>query len=296
MKPNTAVLWNDVPLPDLPQSRRLALLLTDLWQDPSVVALWLGGSLARGDGDAYSDIDLRIAVRSEDFDGDAPPQSARRVTEDAVLSLPRPWDADISQFQLLLPDGELYDLIVQTATRKPAPEARLVLACRDATLAGLLGEEAQDPATVFPPADPEKVRQMLTIFWLGQQKHQKVLLRGLDLIAWKGEHMLRQTLVILWFIEATGMDCGDPNRLTIHTMTPVAHAIEAARGAGAMELLAPPLRTRAEILRETARLRDEVGRVGRALAVGMGFEYPAAVEAVALAGWAKFPAEEERDS
>ncbi|MCK9494450.1 MAG: aminoglycoside 6-adenylyltransferase [Dehalococcoidia bacterium] len=35
--------------------------------DPRVLAIWLEGSLARSDGDAYSDVDLHLAVADEDF-------------------------------------------------------------------------------------------------------------------------------------------------------------------------------------------------------------------------------------
>jgi predicted nucleotidyltransferase len=51
-------------LPDLPQIPFLKEVVTNLWQQPEVVAVWLGGSLARGEGDPYSDIDLRVAVET----------------------------------------------------------------------------------------------------------------------------------------------------------------------------------------------------------------------------------------
>jgi predicted nucleotidyltransferase len=45
----------------------LERLTTWLEADPRIQALWLGGSLGRYAGDAYSDIDLYVAVAEADF-------------------------------------------------------------------------------------------------------------------------------------------------------------------------------------------------------------------------------------
>ncbi|MHB1684632.1 MAG: aminoglycoside 6-adenylyltransferase [Bacilli bacterium] len=51
----------------LPESRKglLAAAVSDLTHDPDILAVYLGGSLAAGDSDLYSDIDLRIVVNPE---------------------------------------------------------------------------------------------------------------------------------------------------------------------------------------------------------------------------------------
>ena len=48
---------------ELPQKKFLIHAVERLWEDPSIVAVWLGGSLARGQGDRNSDVDLRVALR-----------------------------------------------------------------------------------------------------------------------------------------------------------------------------------------------------------------------------------------
>ena len=55
-------------LPTMAQERTISWLAPALWVDERVVALWLGGSLARGEGDDYSDIDLRVAVDPADLE------------------------------------------------------------------------------------------------------------------------------------------------------------------------------------------------------------------------------------
>src|SRR5262245_25386247 len=52
-------------LPALPQVPALRGVAERLWDEPDVLALWLGGSFARGDADGFSDVDLRVAVRPE---------------------------------------------------------------------------------------------------------------------------------------------------------------------------------------------------------------------------------------
>ena len=54
-------------LPPLPQSQAIRDLAPRLWKNEQVAAVWLGGSLAAGTGDIYSDIDLRVAVPAEDL-------------------------------------------------------------------------------------------------------------------------------------------------------------------------------------------------------------------------------------
>ena len=54
-------------LPPLAQSQAIRMLAPRLWENKQVVAIWLGGSLAAGTGDPYSDIDLRVAVSPDDL-------------------------------------------------------------------------------------------------------------------------------------------------------------------------------------------------------------------------------------
>ena len=52
-------------LPLLPQMETLRNIAPIIWENDEVVALWIIGSLARGKGDVYSDVDLGVAVKPE---------------------------------------------------------------------------------------------------------------------------------------------------------------------------------------------------------------------------------------
>ena len=269
-------------LPDLPQRLLLIELARDLWDDPAVAALWLGGSLARGAGDAHSDVDLRVALATPAVSETLPASAHRlmarmtycsiyRIAEDAVLH------------HMLLDDGQVYDFWVQTAAREPSHEARLVLGCRDEALASKLAG-GEDPSVKFKPADPDEIRQVIGGFWMNLRKHRKVLARGLTLIAWEGEHRIRQDLLRLWHVEATGLDCGPIQAMTIHSLTPMVRAVESIHDGEALKALGRSSETEADFGEATMRLRVEGARVGRLLAERLGFDYPAAAEEAAMTG------------
>ncbi|WP_241993864.1 nucleotidyltransferase domain-containing protein [Mesobacillus foraminis] len=51
------------------RDRLLEKALQDLTADPDVLAIYLAGSLARGNADVYSDIDLHTVVNPEKIEG-----------------------------------------------------------------------------------------------------------------------------------------------------------------------------------------------------------------------------------
>lgn len=274
-------------LPDLPQRRFLEELAADLWADPNVVALWLGGSLARGVGDAWSDVDLRIALRPDTFDPATLPKSAARIVQNEAARQVISFGTDAVLHHTLLTDGQIYDLFLQTTEREPGTEARLVLACRDAIFGAKLADGV-DPPVHFTPADPEMIYRLLVSFWMGQVKHIRILSRGLVMGAWFGENLMRQDMVRLWFIRATGKDGGPINRMTIHLLTPVMTAVRAYYGEEALNLIGQPTRTSEELTASTKRLQDEVAQIGRELAAQGGFDYPEKAEETARRAWERF--------
>jgi predicted nucleotidyltransferase len=275
-------------LPDLPQKHFLLHLLADLWQDPAVVCLWLTGSLARGTADIYSDVDLGVAVQPAASHPDRLPASAQLLKDNTVAHKMTNVGEHATLHYLLLAHSELYDLMVQTTEHTIRKQPRLVLACWDEAFgAQLSGDE--ELSIQNQAADPEVIRESIIAFWMAQFRQQKVLYRDLGLVAWMEEQLMRQELIRLWYALATGCDCGSLRQMTIHTLSPVAHAVRDAQGDNALALIGQSLRTRREILDATVQIRDEVARIGRQLAERLGFDYPSDVEMVVLRGWQQFP-------
>lgn len=133
-------------LADLSWAERAAWPAARLWEDGRVVALWLGGSLARGAGDQYSDIDLRVAVRPDDLDA----WRALDLNEPllrAVVGEHQMWlGGDALLRHVALVNGDILDLLVQSSARAPNVEPLLVLGCRDAEFARRLAASDRAPA------------------------------------------------------------------------------------------------------------------------------------------------------
>lgn len=269
-------------LPDLPQKRFLIEVVEGLWQDPSIVAVWLGGSLARGQGDPNSDVDLRLALRPETYT--RMPAAASPIFEMAVVHQRLEFAEDSTLHHMLLRNGQIYDLLVQSTARRPTNERRLVLACRDAAFGDALSHGV-DPQTTFQPAVAPAVRQIIEGYWLGLLKHKKVVERDLGIVAWEGEHRLRCSLLQLYHILATGEDCGDPLRMTIHSMSPAVRNVQAGIGPTALAMLGKPTRTVEELVESAMQIAREVARVGRLLSTRLGFDYPAEAERFVADAW-----------
>ena len=176
-------------LPDLPLCDTIRAVAAKLWLDASVVALWVGGSLASGAGDLLSDADFRVAVAPEDFAAwrSSPLESIFApllVVGRSVM----PFGDDAILHHLILSNGEIFDFFVQSTARQPTPEPLLVLGSRSAEFERVLAEQNSVPPLEMQAVSAETVRQLLVTFWMNSHKHRKVLYRGLDLMATIGVH------------------------------------------------------------------------------------------------------------
>ncbi len=270
-------------LPDLPQTPFLKEVVGKLWQRSEIVAVWLGGSLASGKGDLYSDIDLRVAVAPEDF------AAWEKFDLTDIFGTPLahhvlPFGEEAVLHHLLVPSGDIYDLYVQS-TPALTSEVRLVLGCRDERWAELLTTPPAEQVLNFPRASADAVEKLIGFFWLNTHKARKVLYRGLDTLAWEGLNRFRPVLMRLLYIRETGRDCGDISRLTIHSMTPISRTLDET---DLLETIGLPTRNRDEMFQATDRLNASVAKVGRDLAERYGFAYPEALEELVLKSWADF--------
>jgi hypothetical protein len=276
-------------LPDLPQRTTIETISTRIWHQYDVIALWLGGSLARGAGDLFSDVDFRIAVvpaqlplwkapRFEEIFAHAP------VVGQQFLA----FGNEAFLHHLTLANGEILDFFVQSSTKEPTPEPRLVLGCRDEQFAATLAAGQQIAASTPRAVQANEVQQLLVTFWINTHKHRKVLNRDLDLLVTFGLNIEKSLLLRLWYIETTGSDWGDMGRQTIHTLTSVIRTLQEAVGDETLEVIGTPMRNRQEVCQAIERDREVVARVGRRLAHKYAFTYPTELEAVVLQGWQEF--------
>lgn len=273
-------------LPSLPQAVSLKQVSSVLWSDEDVIAVWLGGSFARGEADEYSDIDLRVAVR---------PEAEERWRQPNLELLFGGRVGGCTSFLLngellyhiALTNGDIYDLWTQTTEEAPPEDAALILGCRDEAFAEKLTAATLPPRPEPVPADPAAVHQMVISFWINSLKHRKVIHRGLNLVAQTGVGMERALLQRLWFIAATGRDGVSP-RPTIHTLTELDHVVTEVQGAYGLSVTGGPLTSRREIIQAIELNRDAVAALGRRLAAHFGFDYPGELEQTVRRTWQQY--------
>lgn len=275
-------------LPTLPQLKALRDVAPKLWERPEVVALWIGGSIARGNADLYSDVDLRIAVVPEALQVWRHVDLNALFAQSCVAHVLLEFGEGAFLHHLVLETGDIYDVWVQSATEAVHDEFILTLACRDENFAEKLHQPKWEPVSSSQHANGETVRVLLEHFWLNTHKHRKVLYRGLHLLALNGLHNDRQLLLRLWYIQATGNDCGEMRTQTIHGLTHLMQTVEQARGTEALQVLGASLTSHDDICRAVEQLREQVTQTGQILAETFKFDYPDAMERTARRGWQEF--------
>jgi hypothetical protein len=284
-------------LPDLPQRETLLEVAAHLWAAEEVVALWVGGSLASGAGDRLSDVDFRAAVEPERFAAWKAPRFEQIFTRsDVVGQTSFSFGDDACLHHLVLSNGEIFDFFVQSTIRRPTQEPLIVLGCRSDEFAQMLAEQNSVPPLKRQAVKREVVRDLLVSFWINSHKHRKVLYRGLDLLATLGLRIEQSLLLRLWYIEASGQDCGDVRDGTIHSLTEIVLTLDHALGPQALALVGTPMGNRQEIYQAIEHNRQSVSHLGRRLAQSYDFDYPAVLEATVLQGWQAFLAERKHDN
>jgi len=275
-------------LPPLPQSRAIRMLTPRLWANEQVVAIWLGGSLAAGTGDPYSDIDLRVAVPPADFPAwetadlqnilDGPPLARQLVTlgDGAFIH------------HMILQNGDILDLLVQSSESALVSELVLILGCRDDALAERLAASNHAPEAAHTPVTSEAVGELVVAFWVNSHKHRKVLHRGLDLMFPAASYANWYMLMRMWYINATGYDASSYHFSGIHGLTELVHAVESVNEMEPLTLCGAPTQTREEICLAIERYQEAVSLLGRRLAERYSFEYPTELENIVRRDWQAF--------
>lgn len=280
------------------QAQFLYTLAPVLWQRPGVLALWLEGSLARGNADRYSDVDLYVGVEPASLEQWRALDVPSLFGDHYAAHLFSYFSDDFFVYHVYLTAGGIYDLHIQSRTRDLPRAHRLLLAWRDdayeAALRAAAPEPSADNLQMFgpQPLDPAILPSLVNFFWINADKGRKVIYRNQEFTVHTGFHLLRHTIARMLFIEQTGTDCGDLTRPSIHGLKATALALKAAWGDELGQWMGAPARTLLELCQAQIRLHHEAARVGRVLAARYQFAYPEALEQIVMANWRQFMAEE----
>ncbi|MCX6045405.1 MAG: hypothetical protein NT075_09840, partial [Chloroflexi bacterium] len=202
------------PLAHGPHANLVAAMASQCYTDETIQALWVGGSLAAGTGDAYSDVDFRVAVEPGQLDRWTSPDWNR------YLPIP-PCGGALLRFgehamlhHLILADGVIVDFYVQDTTQKNLEPKLVILACRNAEFGVALAGFASPATSLVREIDGAVVRQFLVDYWITTHKEMKALSRKQDYFSFVGLYMERMALLRAWYMQAVGKDLDA--RVTIH--------------------------------------------------------------------------------
>ena len=251
--------------------------------DRSIQAIWVGGSLAAGQGDAYSDVDFRIAVE--------PGQIDRWMSPDWGQYLPiRPSGGLLMRFgeqallhHLVLADGTIVDFYVQDTTRQNPEPSLVILACRNAEFRATLEGFASPAAALVREIDGAVVRQFLVDYWITTHKQLKALARQYDYSSFVGLYHERMALLRAWYMQAVGKDID--SRATLHMLGALHKGLAGKLTEQQHSILGLPSRTPEETVAVIEAIRAEMARVGSWLADTHEFAYPHDLEDVVRRVW-----------
>lgn len=267
-----------------PHAQLIRAIGTRCAADPGIQAVWVGGSLASGTGDAYSDIDLRIAVE--------PGQVGEWASPDWQRYLPlRPCGGLLLRFgeqallhHMVLEDGTIIDFYVQDTSQSNHEPNLVILACRNAAFRALLEGFAQPAAALVREIDAAVVRQFLVDYWIATHKQMKALARKYDYTAFGGLFIERMALLRAWYMLLTGKDIDA--RPTLHMIGILHKGLGGRLTAEQQRITGLPSRTPEETVAAIEAIRAEMMRVGPELAERHAFDYPRELEAVVRRAWA----------
>lgn len=276
-------------LPALPQRATIVQVASTLWERDDVLALWVGGSLASGNGDVMSDVDFRVAVSPSQLDAWRQPVFEHLFTQIAVVGHSFiPFGDTAFLHHLVFSDGEIFDFYVQSIEKLPTAEPLMVLGCRSAPFQRMLEDQNRLIVKEALPVVAATVEQLLVDFWISTHKHRKVLFRDLYLLVPLGLSGEANIIMRLWYIRSKDEDCGDLHHQTIHSFSQVARTIERSLGPDALMQLGAPVRDLHELCATIELHRVIIAKVGRELAHKYAFIYPSSLESMVLENWQHF--------
>jgi hypothetical protein len=271
------------PLENGPHANLIRDMARKCSADGSIQAIWVGGSLAAGIGDAYSDVDFRIAVEPGQIDRWTSPNWEHYLPIPPCGGLLMRFGEQALLHHLVLEDGTIVDFYVQDTTRQNPEPKLVILASRSAEFRAMLEGFASPAAVLVREIDGAVIRQFLVDYWITTHKQMKALGRKYDHFPFVGLYIERMALLRAWYMQAVGKDID--SRVTLHMLGALHKGLDGKLTEQQHNILGLPSRTPEETVTVIEAIRAEMARVGRWLADRHGFAYPHELEDVVRRIW-----------
>jgi hypothetical protein len=271
------------PLENGPHANLIRDMASKCSEDDSIQAIWVGGSLAAGLGDAYSDVDFRIAVEPGQIDRWTSPDWEHYLPIPPCGGLLLHFGEQALLHHLVLADGTIVDFYVQDTTRQNPEPKLVILACRSVEFRATLESFARPADMIVREIDGAVVRQFFVDYWITTHKQMKALGRKYDHFPFVGLYLERMALLRAWYMQAVGKDID--SRVTLHMLGALHKGLDDKLTEHQHNILGLPSRTPEETVTVIEAIRAEMARVGRWLADRHEFAYPHELEDVVRRIW-----------
>ena len=271
------------PLANGPHIDLIQDMAKKCYADATVQAIWVGGSLASGTGDEYSDIDFRIGIDASEMDNWMQPDWNRYLPLDSYGSTLMRFGEHAILHHHILSDGTIVDFFIQATSRNNPEPALVVLACRNDEFGKALANFAMPALSITKEINVERVRQFLVDYWIITHKEAKGLGRKYDYTLFVGLYHERLALLRALYMEHMGDDI--EARASIHMLGVLHKGLNSKLSAAQQTLLGLPTSTVEETVIAIESTRTEMSRIGRKLAKLYNFEYPDKLETIVFQNW-----------
>ena len=261
--------------------RQMAELCT---ADERIQAIWVGGSLASGTGDEFSDVDLRIAVEPGTLDDWSDPDWEKYLPIMPSGSTFLRFGEQALLHHMILADGTILDFFVQDTVRDYFEPNIVVIACKNADFQKKLEGFSRPAAPLVQEIDGTAARRFLVDYWITTFKEMKAIARQYDYSDFIGLYLERLALLRGWMMLIAGKDIG--GRPTLHVLDKLHKELNGKLSKPQQDVLGMPSRTPAETIAAIEAIRAEMSQIGRMLANRHGFDYPDELEEVVHKMWA----------
>lgn len=218
----------------LPQLEILPTLVERLKAMPVVTSIYLAGSLGRGGGDLYSDVDLQVGVDNS-WSGFFSDEELALIVGAPPLALQRKMYGSTEwMHHMILDQGIFLDLLCRTEILERETERWVRL---DQDPKGFSLDGVRVLATPWQPVEVsvENVIELVEGFWIIMHKHRRGFAREQELLVWVGVNISMAALMRLRFLALTDRDCGNLSRMGIYQLTGVCEWLKEHGGAEQFE-------------------------------------------------------------
>lgn len=253
--------------------------------DNSIQAIWVGGSLAAGRGDTYSDVDFRIAVEPGHVNRWISPVWHHYLPIPPCGGLLMHFGEQALLHHLVLTDGTILDFYVQDTTHHNPEPNLVILSCRSVEFRATLEGFVRPSTALVREIDSAVARQFFVDYWITTHKQMKALARRYNLSSFAGLFMERMPLLRAWYMHTVGKDID--SRATLHMLGALHSGLAGKLTEYQQTILGLPSRTPEETITVIEAIRTEMAHIGRLLADRHEFAYPHELEAVVLRVWSE---------